>query len=56
MLHLVVSNPPTSGSFGIELKHNSGSGTQKIVCGSDLLISYNKGVTLVFDGTYWRPI
>jgi hypothetical protein len=54
ILHLVVSNPPDAGPFGIELVHNSVSGIQKIVCGSTTLINYNGGVTLVFDGTYWR--
>jgi hypothetical protein len=54
ILHLVVSNPPDPGPYGITLVHNSVLGTQKIVCGSTTSIDYNGGVTLVFDGTYWR--
>jgi hypothetical protein len=56
MLHLVVGNPPVSPSYGITLFHNSGSGTQKIACGSTFNVDADEGITLVFDGTYWRPL
>jgi hypothetical protein len=54
VLHLVVVNTPNNCCDGIVLAHDNSNGTQKIYCGADRGIDNNQGVTLVFDGTYWR--
>jgi hypothetical protein len=54
VLHLVVSNSPEFCCEGVILKHNNILGNQKFYCASDRVIDDNQGVTLVFDGEYWR--
>ena len=54
VLHLVVSNSPEFCCNGVVLKHNNISGNQKFYSGSGIGVDNNQGVTLVFDGEYWR--
>jgi hypothetical protein len=54
VLHLVVSNSDAFCCEGVILKHQNFLGNQKFYCASDIGVDNNQGVTLVFDGEYWR--
>jgi hypothetical protein len=55
VLHLVSANDPVNNCCsGVTLKNNSDFGIQKFLSSTDVSINSYQGITLVFDGTYWR--
>ena len=50
----ILTNDDTNTGLGIILKNDNAAGIQKFKTSSDLLIRGNQGITIVFDGVYWR--
>ena len=49
-----ANNDAVSCCTGVVFQNDNAGGTQKIKCSSDMPLGSNQGVSLVFDGTYWR--
>ncbi|MEJ0103827.1 MAG: hypothetical protein WDO19_15265 [Bacteroidota bacterium] len=55
VLHIINANDINiSCCTGVNLTNNSDFGIQKFMSSSNVMINSYEGVTLVFDGTYWR--